>query len=386
MKWNYPMFFGQKGGLRFVQMNGVGFRDPKVRQVQKTLSRQLPSDSLVLASEYLHHRGCLNGKAFEAFANWTNISTPEIVINSRRPTASHMISLWKEMTNPRNRFWPNWSFYRYVCSRKTKMERKLGLGLNTIGMAYDMVFTHKLPTHFIEMSGVAARGIDISHAFACSVLKVQCTDDNRWVKGLQNVTIRENSKSKDPNINSTQRSQIEELFLQRDCAYGKDLIEHPLFHHLYEHNESWPQTCSNVQAVPEYRHKPVVMLKELRRIMECPSLDDHRDVETASNRLVEEEQEQESSTEANDADAAQDSPDTVSMDLIAKARAAMDLTLHDDDYVPEGASNPMQKNMNDLSTESIQSDLFLLRVVVWLAVVFVVVRLRLRRKIKTRRE
>jgi hypothetical protein len=123
----------------------------------------------------------------------------------------------------------------------------------------------------MDMQGVSQHGSDVSHAFACSVMKVNCTKGNiTWVQGLKGEPIHFNSRSGDPELPSEQTTEMGNVFHQRDCAYRDELYNHPLFHLLYRHDGLWHEDCTKTKAMPVYRYNPLLMLNEFRRISKCP--------------------------------------------------------------------------------------------------------------------
>jgi hypothetical protein len=90
------------------------------------------------------------------------------------------------------------------------------------------------------------------------------------MQGLKGVTIRANSRLGEPELTSEQRTEMENIFDQRDCAYRDDLYNHSLFHLLYQHDGFWPENCTKTKAMPIYRYNASVVYNEFRRILRCP--------------------------------------------------------------------------------------------------------------------
>lgn len=269
--WKYPMFFKQNDGLKRII---VGRRPMDMKRIKKVFRKE-EKRNVVVASEYLiHYSRLLKGKLFETLSEWTNVSLPEIVIQSRSPRTVHLISLWKQETQPishQHEPWYEFSFQQYVCSNVTDklMTERLRHIINPLGVAHDMVYKYQLPTYFMDMAGIARKEHDVSHAFACSVMRVQCTEDNKWVRGLEGVTMQRNAREGDPVLSNEQMNQMENVFRQRDCAYKNELYNHSLFHLLYSDDESWPQHCNGVSTMAIYQQNASTMLREVRRIMQC---------------------------------------------------------------------------------------------------------------------
>jgi hypothetical protein len=141
----------------------------------------------VVASEYLiSYRNMLNGHIFDLLSNWTNVAIPEVVIQSRSPRVGHLISSWKQQTQVKSpKKWYGWSFHQYMCSNvpETVLLARIGRFVNPIGVAHDMVHKYQLPTYVMDMKGISQRGLDVCHSFACSIMKVNCTEGNiTWVR------------------------------------------------------------------------------------------------------------------------------------------------------------------------------------------------------------
>eukprot|EP00980_Cylindrotheca_fusiformis_P005196 scaffold1113_cov77-Cylindrotheca_fusiformis.AAC.2 len=298
--WNYPRFLNHHNGLRVFQ--GGQLTKSNIAKIQTKFEQQPSTINLVIGSEnlsgYNSMRVQITGeKVIDALRNWSNMDddiTPEIVIQSRGPRISHLISVWKQSTrrtptnNNKKRRFSGWSFQRYLCSEQSapELKRKLRHVVNPIGVANLAVFDDKLPTTLMDMQGMAAQNIDVCHAFACSVMNVECittttTDPKKnnqtttWVKGMEGIVIRANSISRNPHLTSEQKLQMEEVFRQRDCNYGYDLYNHSLFRLFYGQNNTWPFNCDYHENNDDpktyyYPDDPLVILNELRRIIQCP--------------------------------------------------------------------------------------------------------------------
>eukprot|EP00980_Cylindrotheca_fusiformis_P020782 scaffold7759_cov62-Cylindrotheca_fusiformis.AAC.5 len=241
----------------------------KSEQLRKVLQSQPSSKNVVMAGERILFD---NAPSYKTFAEWINVGTPEVVLNSRSPRVSFLQSMWKQLSGMKPQWkYYEWPFRKFVCSKTTTklLTDKLGGDLNPVGIAYRMVHDYNLPTNIMVMAGIAERGMDLAQTFACTILKVNCTEGN-WVVGLNNTSERANSRHRDAGITEKQTRLMEEIFHQRDCAYGEDLYNHHLFRIHYPHNQTWPQDCGTVRAEPVYRKNPGKMLERLRQIMNCP--------------------------------------------------------------------------------------------------------------------
>lgn len=266
--WSYPKFMNHKNGLQFLPTSNVN--DENYKKIRWEFKRQPESMNIVVASEYLLPRIF----QLQRFANWTNVRMPEVVINSRSKRMSQVFSVWKHYTVKPESPTYNFSFHQYICSKEA--EDKIGRFTDPLSASQDLVHGYGLRTIFMDMAGVDQQGLDICHAFSCSILNVDCNDGNKWVRGIGKHVVTAHVKKRDPDITNSQMQQMERVFHQRDCAYGSDLYKDPLFSILYQHNESWPIDCieNKVNAVPAYRYNRSVMFEELRSIMKCPGYDE----------------------------------------------------------------------------------------------------------------
>eukprot|EP00980_Cylindrotheca_fusiformis_P018088 scaffold5807_cov54-Cylindrotheca_fusiformis.AAC.1 len=270
--WSYPMFFGRKHAI--YRMRTEEKKKGTIKRIRDEFRAQSPSKNLVVASEHLIYFDTMHkGRVFKMFSEWTNISTPEVVVHSRSPRTSQLISLWKQnaQSNPKHPYF-KWSFRKFMCANASFVSLSKGLDfmVNPIGVVNGLIQKHGLPTYYVDMEGITEQQLDICHVFACSILRVKCTDGNEWVQGINRTAVRANIRKGDPAVSPEQFDKMEHLFRQRDCAYGKDLFHHPLFRPVYHSNGFWPNQCSNVQAMSSYRHNSSVLLHDLRTVLECP--------------------------------------------------------------------------------------------------------------------
>ena len=73
----------------------------------------------------------------------------------------------------------------------------------------------------LDEVGVRELGFDPAHAIACDILGVSC--ENGWVEGLQEETSRAIPSYEMNELDETEKAELEELFLLRDCVYKQDL-------------------------------------------------------------------------------------------------------------------------------------------------------------------
>lgn len=275
--WNYPLFLGYQNGLRELRIG----RDPDAARgkIRKTFQKQDPDMNLVVGSEYfIQYPIFLNGRLFEVLANWTG-RTPEIVLQSRSPRTSHLISCWKQASQVKGKPSTGLTFRQMLCNTNKRIEsitrRHVSTYVNPLGMALGIIQKYGISTTVLDMTGIAEQGMDVCHAFACSVLKVNCTSDGKWVQGLEGTVFQDNSRFADPGISKDEIQQMEQVFLQRDCAYYEELYNESNFHLFYRHSGLWPEDCANIQPMYQYRYNETLMLDTLRGIIGC-STDEQR--------------------------------------------------------------------------------------------------------------
>jgi hypothetical protein len=259
--WNYPFLLKDPNGLKEIRH---GPNHSLFWEIQKEILEQPPEINLLLGSEFLiQFETC---HTLEYLQNWTNV-TPEVVIMYRSPRMSHFLSIWKQQTKVGRKEFYGYSFRDFLCSQKTqeKVLEKLSVIANPLGLAKTAV-GQNWPTFLLDMGGLD--GQDVSHAFGCDILKVNC--QGQWMEGLQGVTIRKNSRWGDPNLTEGKQLELENIFTQRDCTYYDELHNHPLLTILYRRH-LWENNCTNtgVSAEPKFRHNVTNMLNQMRAILGC---------------------------------------------------------------------------------------------------------------------
>eukprot|EP00980_Cylindrotheca_fusiformis_P003534 scaffold784_cov62-Cylindrotheca_fusiformis.AAC.3 len=123
-----------------------------LKEVRKEFQGQSSALNLVVASEFLY----TNPDQFKHFSEWSNVTTPEIVIHSRTPRFSHLKSLWKQHSQKgKGRPWYGWPFRRFVCSKKTNhfLPDMLSTTFDPIGTARNILHKLKLPVYMMDMAG-----------------------------------------------------------------------------------------------------------------------------------------------------------------------------------------------------------------------------------------
>jgi hypothetical protein len=146
----------------------------------------------------------------------------DIVLNYRRPRSHQWISIWKQLTR-REKTTP--AYGEYLCRRKEydMLWEYLDCVANPIGLANALAerFGSQATIHILDMQGVEAADLDVSHVLTCDILgDVPCSDG--WVEGMEHPQ-RLNQKFGNPGITQHQLEEMEWFFIQRDCAFQKAL-------------------------------------------------------------------------------------------------------------------------------------------------------------------
>mmetsp|Transcript_10353 Transcript_10353/g.26040 ORF Transcript_10353/g.26040 Transcript_10353/m.26040 type:complete len:602 (-) Transcript_10353:45-1850(-) len=98
----------------------------------------------------------------------------------------------------------------------------------------------------LDEQGVRGSGFDPAHAIACDILGVSC--ENGWVVGFGEETSRYIPSYEMNELEETEKDDLEELFLLRDCVHKQDLeLEAEEFRVLHQ-QVVW-QDCRNHYAL-----------------------------------------------------------------------------------------------------------------------------------------
>jgi hypothetical protein len=268
--WNYPMFLGSRNGLKEIRF---GPSNKAYLSIKEKFQRQPIDLNLVVGSEYLVNFESWKENVFSTFKNWTDDNAvPEVVVQYRSPRMSHLISIWKQQTQVKGKATYGYSFRDWICSGDPSVNVRLGRLANPLGLVEPLVHKYQLPTYLMDMGGIQNQGKDISHVFGCDILRVNCTQDGRWIVGLEGEIIRQNSRKGDPQLSAEQKEQLEHVFTQRDCTYYDELHDHPLLHILYRH-QLWKDDCSSVTPEPRFRENVTTMVSRMQQIMQCPGVE-----------------------------------------------------------------------------------------------------------------
>eukprot|EP00980_Cylindrotheca_fusiformis_P026665 scaffold16852_cov83-Cylindrotheca_fusiformis.AAC.1 len=203
------------------------------------------SKQLILGTEELDrfgmtpwsHRDGL--RAIEKIINLLHPGSVDIVLNYRRPRSHQWLSIWKQLTR-REKKMP--AYGEYLCRGKERamIWEYLDCVANPIGLAYALAerFGSQATIHILDMQGIEAAELDVSHVLACDILEdVPCSDG--WVQGMEHPP-RLNQKFGNPGISQAQLEEMEWFFVQRDCTFEKALMSEPnlRMHHgdsIWEH-------------------------------------------------------------------------------------------------------------------------------------------------------
>ena len=152
-----------------------------------------------------------------------------VVLKYRSPRVMHLKSWWHECCMAKSNFA---DFLRIEMTRFDDrgsriidslqlVERFLDRGLNVV---------------LIDLSGVAAKGYDLSNVIACDVMNIPCTE-NKIVLGESEPPMIKNKKGGGDmgSITIAQLKEIEKIIKKRDCSF-KHLANHEKLKVLYSHD------------------------------------------------------------------------------------------------------------------------------------------------------
>lgn len=201
-----------------------------ILNVWKTSEKQ----QLILGTEELDRVGTTpwSGRdgltAIEKLVTLLQPESIDIVVNYRRPRSHQWISIWKQLTRKEKN---KADYSEYLCRDDAydMLWEYLDCVANPIGLTDALLdrFGDKATIHILDMDGISKKDLDISHVFACQILKdVPCTDE--WVDGMPHPALL-NQKFGNPGITQEQLDEMESMFLQRDCSYYEDksLLQNP---------------------------------------------------------------------------------------------------------------------------------------------------------------
>lgn len=201
---------------------------------------------LVLGSEEFDRFGTLpwsnwNGPvALKAVQDRLRSPRFDVVVNFRAPRQAHWMSIYKQLNLLDSRAnLSTRSYEEMICEASEREWEYLDSVSNPLGEVDAMLDVLSPETRFVlvDLAGVAAQQLDVSHVIACKVLRVPCTDNETWVKGLPH---EEHHKNRSTDRSTLPRElldevEIEWLFRQRDCLYRHRLKDHERVTILYNH-------------------------------------------------------------------------------------------------------------------------------------------------------
>ncbi|CAJ1959697.1 unnamed protein product [Cylindrotheca closterium] len=197
----------------------------------------------------------------------------DIVVNYRRPRSHQWISIWKQLTR-REKKTPAYSEYLCRDNAQDMLWEYLNCVANPIGLAGALIeqFGDRATIHILDMDGISKKDLDVSHVFACRVLKdVPCSTDNEWVDGMPHPALL-NQKFGNPGITQQQLDEMEWMFLQRDCSYFEDksFLQNPNLKVHYGDTMLQPCSALATNGIPRSSFaNTTILLKLLQAQIGC---------------------------------------------------------------------------------------------------------------------
>lgn len=172
----------------------------------------------------------------------------EVVVNYRRPRSGQWISIWKQLTRTQK---TNQTYGAFLCNPKEyqRIWEYLDCVSNPMGLVQALLdapptasfnddndntqanspvvsesMTLPWKVHLLDMQGIANEDRDVGHVLACDVLGVPCTEDH-WLPQITNRPIVKNAKQGHPGLTPQDMTDVEWVFLQRDCAYQQSFAK-----------------------------------------------------------------------------------------------------------------------------------------------------------------
>jgi hypothetical protein len=163
----------------------------------------------------------------------------KVALVYRSPRVDHWDALWKHSEAE--------SYIDFVCSEKQQMKRWewLDTALSPFKIA-NVYASMGYNVDVVDYEGTIHLGLDVAHQIACRVMShVECEGD--YVKGLEGLKMIPLSQGRIPTLSVAEQSDLEDLFLSRDCFYKYFLEKRSTFQVL-NRRAIW-RSCS-------YQHNP----------------------------------------------------------------------------------------------------------------------------------
>jgi hypothetical protein len=174
------------------------------------------------------------------------------VITYRSPRMDHLRSWWKEAAHQRNQ---TLSFRSFLSG-----EFYTSL-LDPLYAAEELAARHGFNVIVIDMSGVQAKGWDVSSVVACQILdNVPCHLDNMTLLHGSNVStpslrnVRKNTMEELNNLTLDETLQISNALQKLDCNSVHAIFHHPRIQVLYPYDLNHT-LYSCIQKQPFYSHE-----------------------------------------------------------------------------------------------------------------------------------
>jgi hypothetical protein len=234
-------------------------------------------DGIILGTEYFdqigkyaQHDGLgAMKKIVDALSPQIKPQDVTVVVNYRKPRFEQWESIWKDFVAGTST-----TYDEFICTA-TEYHKKMELlstAMNPLQIA-QVSLEQGWNVDVIDMDGVEAAGMDVSHSIACDVLLGKCTDDG-WAKNHVNDTIYNRESDEElviTELTEQEKNAAELLFQARDCAYRKNLTAHHNFH-VVRRTSLWKECHGSGAAEKVYEQMLDVELifRGLLSQMECP--------------------------------------------------------------------------------------------------------------------
>ena len=194
------------------------------------------------------------------------------VVGYRAPRIGHLVSLWHQccMTSM--------SFYEYLTDRLASVDDPLR-SLDSLKLTQDFL-DRGLNTVLVDMSGIKARGYDMSNIIACDVLGATCTLDKVFPNAQEKKAEVANVKTHSEvnfNVTRPQLDRIDAVIQQYDCNFAS-LMRHRKLQVLYgDQLHDIFSNCEDYQDSVATRHDMVQQIINIARIEDDEDKDDDDD-------------------------------------------------------------------------------------------------------------
>lgn len=180
------------------------------------------------------------------FKHWISMYNNLNYVPSNTQTAEDTIDTDDDTTSSTSTIdGPIKSYEQYMCGEtevdKQMRIRELGTTMNPMYLSTQFL-QEGYAVRMIDMSGIG-KSKDISDTIACHVLTSSC-DGKGWVSGHEGEPIRNAVINGKTQVEQQLIKDAELIFEYRDCAYQRELDDHPNFKVVY-HKDTWKHCVSD---------------------------------------------------------------------------------------------------------------------------------------------